>query len=71
MFDNTYKRSVKIWETYGDEKQAIFCCMKRDKWNKARKFIVVRELKPGGKRKQQSLFKSDYYNHDFYVTNTT
>ena len=45
--------------------------MKPDKLSKARKFAVVRELKPEDKRKQQSLFESDDYDHDFYVTNTT
>ncbi len=54
MVDNAYKRPVKIWEAYGDEKQAMFCCMK-----------------PEDKRKQHSLFESDDYDHDFYVTNIT
>lgn len=45
--------------------------MKPDKWSKARKFAVVRELKPKDKSRQQSLFESADYDHDFYVTNTT
>jgi len=31
--------------------------MKADKWNKARKFAIVRELKPEEDRKQLKLFR--------------
>jgi len=46
LFEKAYDRPVKIWEDYGYQKQAMFVFMKPDKWNKARKFAVVRELKP-------------------------
>ena len=65
-----YDRSVKIWEEYGYQKQAMFVCMKPDKWNKARKFAVVRELKPEEERKQLSFLESSNYDHAMYVTNT-
>jgi len=35
--------------------------MKPDQWSKARKFAVVRELKPEEDRKQLSLLKSSDY----------
>jgi hypothetical protein len=58
MLDKAYDRPVKIWEDYGYQKQARFFCMKPDQWNKARKFAVVRELKPEEDRKQLSLLES-------------
>ena len=51
LLEKVYDKSVKIWENYGYQKQAMFVCMKPDKWNKARKFAVVRELKPEEDRK--------------------
>lgn len=69
--DKAYDRPVKIWEDYGYQKQGMFVCMKPDKWNKARKFAVVRELKPEDERKQIGLLESADYNHAMYVTNTT
>ncbi|MBT9151552.1 MAG: hypothetical protein DDT40_01748 [candidate division WS2 bacterium] len=71
LLDKVYDRPVKIWEDYGYQKQAMFVCMKPDKWTKARKFTVVRELKPEEERKQLSLLESGDYIHDMYVTNTT
>lgn len=71
LLDKAYDRPVKIWENYGYQKQAIFVCMKPDKWSKARKFAVVRELKPEEERKQLSLLESGDYTHAMYVTNTT
>ena len=70
MLDKAYDRPVKIWEDYGYQKQAMFVCMKADKWSKARKFAVVRELKPEEDRKQLSLLESNDYIHAMYVTNT-
>ena len=57
VLDKVYDRPVKIWEDYGYQKQAIFFCMKPDKWSKARKFLVVRELKPEEDRKQIKLVR--------------
>jgi hypothetical protein len=71
LLEKAYDRPVKIWEDYGYQKQAMFVCMKPDKWNKARKFAVVRELKPEEERKQLSLLESSDYTHAMYVTNTT
>jgi hypothetical protein len=71
LLDKAYDRPVKIWENYGYQKQAIFVCMKPDKWSKARKFAVVRELKPEEERQQLSLLESGDYTHAMYVTNTT
>lgn len=71
MLDKAYDRPVKIWEDYGYQKQAMFVFMKPDKWSKARKFAVVRELKPEEDRKQLSLLESSDYTHAMYVTNTT
>jgi len=52
MLDKAYDRPVKIWEDYGYQKQAMFVCIKPDKWRKVRKFAMVRELKPEEDRKQ-------------------
>ena len=41
--------------------------MKPDQWSKARKFAVVRELKPEEDRKQLSLLESSDYPHAMYV----
>lgn len=71
LLEKAYDRPVKIWQDYGYQKQAMFVCMKPDKWNKARKFTVVRELKPEEERKQLSLLESSDYTHAMYVTNTT
>jgi len=71
LLDKAYDRSVKIWEDYAYQKQAMFVCMKPDKWSKTRKFAVVRELKPEEERKQLGLLESVDYNHAMYVTNTT
>ena len=71
MIGKAYDRPVKIWEDYGYQKQAMFTCMKPDKWKKARKFAIVRELKPEEDRKQLSLLESSDYTHAMYVTNTT
>jgi len=71
LLDKAYDSPVKIWENYGYQKQAMFVCMKPDKWSKARKFAVVRELKPEEERKQLSLLESGDYTHAMYVTNTT
>ena len=49
----------------------MFVYIKPDKWDKARKFAVVRELKPAEDRKQLSLLVSSGYTHAMYVTNTT
>ena len=57
MLDKAYDRPVKIWEDYGYQKQARFIFMKPDQWNKARKFAVVRELKPVEYRKQLKLVR--------------
>jgi hypothetical protein len=37
--------------------------MKPDQWNKARKFAIVRELKPEEDRKQLSLLESSDYTY--------
>jgi len=71
MFDKAYDRPVKIWKDYGYQKQAMFVFMKPDKWSKARKFAVVRELKPEEDRKQLSLLEVSDYTHAMYVTNIT
>jgi len=36
MLDKAYDRPVKIWEDYGYQKQAMFFCMKPNKWSKAK-----------------------------------
>ena len=71
LLEKVYDRPVKIWEDYGYQKQAMFVCMKPDKWDKVRKFAVVRELKPEADRKQLSLLESSDYTHAMYATNTT
>lgn len=71
LLDKAYDKSVKIWENYGYQKQAMFVCMKPDKWSKTRKFAVVRKPKPEEERKQISLLESGDYTHAIYVTNTT
>ena len=71
LLDKAYDSPVKIWENYGYQKQALFVFMKPDKWSKARKFAVVRELKPEEERQQLSLLESGDYTHAMYVTNTT
>ena len=71
LLDKAYDSPVKIWENYGHQKQAMFVCMKPDKWSKVRKFAVVRELKTEEERKQLSLLESEDYTHAMYVTNTT
>lgn len=71
LLNKAYDRPVKNWEDYGYNKQAMFVCMKPDKWDKTRKFAVVRELKPEEERKQISILESDNYTHAMYVTNTT
>jgi len=57
MLDKAYDRPVKIGEDYGYQKQAMFVFMKPDQWRKARKFAVVRELKPEEDRKQLKLVR--------------
>jgi hypothetical protein len=52
MLDKAYDRPLKTWEDYGYQKQAMFVFIKPDKWSKARKFAVVRELKTEEDRKQ-------------------
>ena len=46
MLDKGYDRPVKIWGDHGYQKQVMLVFMEPDKWGKARKFAVVRELKP-------------------------
>ena len=57
MLDKAYDRPAKIWEDHGCQKQAMFFYMKPDKWNKARKFVMVRELKPEEDGKQLRLIR--------------
>jgi len=45
--------------------------MKPDKWDKVRKFAVVRESKPEEDRKQLKPLESSDYTPAMYVTNTT
>ena len=71
LLGKAYDTPVKNWEDYAYQKQAMFVTMKPDKWDKERKFAIVRELKPEEDRKQLSLFKSGDYIHAMYVTNTT
>jgi hypothetical protein len=67
MLDKAYDRPVKIWEDYGNQKQAMYIFIKPGKWSKARKFAVVRELKPEEDRKQLSLLESIDYTHAMYI----
>jgi len=71
LLGKAYDTPVKNWENYGYQKQAMFVTMKADKWDKERKFAIVRELKPEEDRKQLSFFESGDYIHSMYVTNTT
>ena len=48
----------------------VFVFMKPDQWSKARKFAIVRELKPEEDKKQLSLLESSNYTPAMYVTNT-
>ena len=57
MLDKADDRPLKIWEDYGYQKQAMFVFMKPDKWSKASKFAVVRELKPEEDRKRLKLVR--------------
>jgi hypothetical protein len=50
----------KIWEDYGNQKQARFVFMKPGQWSKVRKFAVVRELKPEEDRKQLRWIKESF-----------
>ena len=52
MLDKAYYRPGKIWEDYGYQERDMLVFMKPDKWSKAKKFAVVRELKPEEERKQ-------------------
>ena len=45
------KALVKIWEDYSYQKQAMFAFIKSNKWGEARKFAIIRELKPEEDRK--------------------
>ena len=71
LLEKAYDKPVKTWEDYGYKKQAMFVCMKPDKWDKVRKFAVIRELKPEEGRKQLILLESSDYTPTMYVTNTT
>jgi len=57
LLEKAYDKPVQIWEDYGYQKQAMFVCMEPDKWEKARKFAVVRELKTEVDRKQLKPFR--------------
>ncbi|MBA7588979.1 hypothetical protein ES708_31050 [subsurface metagenome] len=63
LLGKAYDTPVKNWENYGYQKQAMFVTMKADKWDKERKFAIVRELKPEEDRKQLSFFESGDYIH--------
>jgi len=52
----------------GRETTELF--MKLNKWNKERRFIVARILKPEKDRMQISLIEGDEYQYFFFVTNT-
>ena len=71
LLGKAYDTPVKNWENYAYQKQAMFVTMKADKWDKERKFAIVRELKPEEDRKRLSLLESSDYIHTMYVTNTT
>jgi len=70
LLDKAYDNAADKWEDYGYQKQAMFVNMKPDKWDKTRRFVVVRELKPEEERKQVSLLESEDYAHAIYVMNT-
>jgi hypothetical protein len=63
LLGKAYDTPVKNWENYGYQKQAMFITMKADKWDKERKFAIVRELKPEEDRKQLSFIESGDYIH--------
>lgn len=56
LLKKAYNLPIKTWEDYGYQNQAMFMCMKPDKWDKARKFAVVRELKPEEDRTTTKVF---------------
>lgn len=71
FINKIYASPKVLWEDCKDNKQSTCVIIKPDKWDKARSFVVVRELKPKEERKQISLFESDAYKHTIYVVNVT
>ena len=65
-----YAGSVRIWDRYRNKEDITACCIKPEKWDCTRKFVVVRELKSEEKRRQIPMFEYCDYDHDYYVTNT-
>jgi len=68
MTEKLYNRPAAIWEKFRD-KEITAGCIKPDKWDNCRKFVVVRELKSFEERSQLSLLESDSYTNVIYATN--
>ena len=71
MLDKLYGGDSLQWVEYDISKEISEISMRPDKWERPRRFVVVRRLKPEEERKQLSLIGGDDYEYAFYVTNTT
>ena len=71
MLDKLYRGDSLQWVEYDISKEISEIRMRPDKWERPRRFVVVRRLKPEEERKQLSLIGGDDYEYAFYVTNTT
>ena len=70
MLDKLYRGDSLQWVEYDISKEISEISMRPDKWERPRRFVVVRRLKPEEERKQMSLIEGSDYEYAFYVTNT-
>ena len=70
MLDKLYSGASIQWVEYDNSKEISEISMRPDKWERPRRFVVVRRLKPEEERKQMSLIEGSDYEYAFYVTNT-
>jgi hypothetical protein len=70
MLDKLHKNDSTQWTNYDVDKEIAEINMQPNKWEKARRFVVVHRLKPEEERKQISLIGDNDYEYAFYVTNT-
>ena len=70
MLDKLYSGASIQWVEYDISKEISEISMRPDKWERPRRFVVVRRLKPEEERKQMSLIEGSDYEYAFYETNT-
>jgi hypothetical protein len=70
MVDKLYRGDPLQWAEYDNCKEIAEISMRPDKWERPRRFVVVRRLKPEEERRQRSLIEGNDYEYAFYVTNT-